>query len=183
MESDSVPCCIVTDFGSRRVVFRRLREGPLAYGLLEPFAPVTTDPVEPLQQITVRTHYRAFVDTAAAVFGALDTQVHLPWRSDGRPWRAFSAPVGMPGKRLRARFELDADASTPNSYLFSGEEEDGSWTCPVCGRVCPTKEPHTAAHGIPGHLFAAEGRFSYPSDVLDITRPVDNPNTGSLRLM
>jgi hypothetical protein len=153
-----------------------MRNGALAYGLPEPFTETTEPPRGDEFGVSEQTHYRAEIDKSAMIFGAMDTKLHLPFNDNGDAHRLVSIPMSTPSGPVRCMFELEHTDRIARRYRFSGETGDAVWLCPVCGRACDAPEPHTARHGVPGHLLVGDGSSDYASNVVGRSPRIDDPS-------
>jgi hypothetical protein len=158
--------------------FTRLRRGALAYGLPESFAEEAGDGFPDSRDLVVAEsgHYEADFDRATLLFGSIDTLAYLPRSGGGGFHDTVSIPVSSPIEPTRAVFRL-ARAGRLVRYELVGCVPDDVWICPICGRACEAQEPHTAAHGAPGHLRAGRRDGPLANDTQPIPTRVDDPNS------
>jgi hypothetical protein len=174
LQVDDVPAGLVLEIFGSSQLYVRMRNGPLAFGLAEPFR--QRESSHPLERgpavITRHDHYAARFEGSATMFGAQDTVVVIPYASPGTPHPRVSIPMMSIKHPRRAIFErgdhIERDGWT---YRFVDEIElETGFVCPVCGKFCEQQEPHGASHGVPGHFVAgtAPGRAS--DDIFDFGR-------------
>jgi hypothetical protein len=147
------PSGIAVEVFGREETFLRMRHGPLVHGMLEPYRQTTDGRGAAFDRVTGDSHELVRLADAGRLFGAADTAVLVPRSPDGRPIGVISLPLNPIGSPRRAVLNR-AHSSTEAVYALRDEVDDPGWACPVCGRVSPNPEPHTAEHGVPGHLIA-----------------------------
>lgn len=158
-----VPTRIRLDLQGVVSTFLRIRRGPLAHGLLEVYrecADVDAADV-PACAVSEHTHELVWTADAGRLFGSGDTALLLPAAERGE-WAVVSIPSGAIGAARRCMLRRTDDTV----FSLVDEVDDEGWICPTCGRLSPNPEPHTSAHGVPGHLRAG----SLPGERLDRTR-------------
>jgi hypothetical protein len=161
------PDGVVVELHGHRLSFVRMRHGPLAHGVVEPYRQREVWDQNPhgTLDVTERTHGVARLGDAGRLFGSGDVTVLIPWDADGRPHREVTIP-SSPVARARRMLLRRGDGETEPVYEIVDELDDPGWVCRICGRISPDPEPHTAAHGVPGHLRAG----ALPGEPLDETR-------------
>ena len=159
----TAPSGIALEFFGRHVSYVRMRQGPLAHGMVEPYREGGDQRDRSSLRVTQRSHeVLRFVD-GGRLFGAADTSVLAPRSVDG-DLELLSLPINPIGAPRRALLHRVAGSAEPSFRLLE-ELEDAGWVCPICGRISPNPEPHTAEHGVPGHLKAGV----MPGESLDET--------------
>jgi hypothetical protein len=160
------PESILIDLHGHRSAFVRIRRGPIAHGVIESYR--EREPgdraVRTSRAVTERTHRLALLPDAGRMFGSSDARALVPLE-DGEPYPELGIPANPVGRPHRVVLRR-VDALAEPTYALVDELDDEGWTCPVCGRVTPNPEPHTAEHGVPGHVRAG----ILPGEPLDETR-------------
>ncbi|MHB1235032.1 MAG: hypothetical protein ACYCZK_05080 [Microbacteriaceae bacterium] len=148
---------VVKTFGPSQS-FSRIRQGAIVHGMAEPFSQSRYfggASVGPMEIITLDRYYSAHFEKASSLFGSVDTAVFLPRDANGRVRSRVSIPVPSLERPARVNFELVDSSAVTCTYALDGEPLFGTgFICPVCGKACETPEPHTAQHGLPGHVRA-----------------------------
>jgi hypothetical protein len=158
--------------------FTRLRRGSLAYGLLETYVEVDDNAHDSREEhgiVSPQTHYEARLEHSAELFGSPDTVAFIPRPPAGEEFDQISIPVPAPGHPSRVLYRMGAAAGANHHYLLAGVVEDEVWICPVCARPCVTQELHTAAHGVPGNLFASTANPHLLDEVHGRPGRIDDP--------
>jgi len=97
---------------------------------------------------------------------------------DGEPFAAMRVPIPSLERPAFVEFVLEAGGGMLE-YRLNGEARIGDgYICSYCGKLCPQKEPHTAAHGVAGHTHAgvAAGQEREPAP---LTGPLELGHPGS----
>jgi|GEM_PF-813967 len=159
--------------------FSRLRRGAIAYGVPELYQALPRDMIRDGHILHVRGDHRpARVDTPGSVFGPVPDKLWVPLDDDGRPFARMRIPIPSLERPAFVEFVLDGDGDLL-AYRLDGEARMGDgYICSYCGKLCPTKEPHTAAHGVAGHTHAgvAAGQEHEPPPM---TGPLELGHPGS----
>lgn len=161
--------------------FSRLRRGAIAYGVPELYQALPRDMIREGHILHVREdHQPARVDKAGSVFGPAPEKLWVPLSDDGRPFERMRIPIPSLERPAFVEFALASDGDVLE-YRLDGEARMGDgYICPYCGKLCATKEPHTAAHGVAGHTHAgvAAGQDQEPPPM---TGPLElgHPGSGS----
>lgn len=137
--------------------FSRLRRGAIAYGVPELYQALPRDMLRAGHILHVRGDHRpARVDKAGSIFGPNPEKLWLPLDDDGRPFRRMRVPIPSLQRPAFVEFALHGDGDGDVlEYRLDGEAQLGEgYICSYCGKLCPRKEPHTAAHGVAGHTHA-----------------------------
>jgi hypothetical protein len=169
LQVDDVPAGMVLEIFGSSQLYVRMRHGPMAFGLPEPFR--QRESSHPLERgpavITADDHYAARFEGSATLFGAQDTVVVLPFATAGTPHPFVSIPMMSVTRPRRAVFRLSEQGRREQwCYDFHKEVETGEGhICPVCGRYCEEQEVHSAKHGVPGHFAAGTLPGRPPDDV------------------
>ncbi|GAA2072907.1 hypothetical protein GCM10009840_02280 [Pseudolysinimonas kribbensis] len=161
------PDGVVVALRGHRLSFVRMRHGPLAHGVVEPYRQreVWDQGLSGTLEITEHTHGVARLGDAGRLFGSGDVTVLIPRDAEGGMHRELTIPSGPIG-RARRMLMRRGDGDIDPVYEVVEELEDPGWVCRICGRLSPDPEPHTSAHGVPGHLRAG----ALPGEPLDETR-------------
>ena len=78
----------------------------------------------------------------------------MPLDDDGRPFERMRLPLPSLERPAHVEFALAADGEMLE-YVFDREAEVGDdFVCAYCGMLTATKETHTAAYGVSGHLLS-----------------------------
>lgn len=137
--------------------FARLRRGAIAYGMPETYQALPRDMVSDdraLLQVGSGFRY-AQVDRSGSLFGTTDEKILIPLDEEGRPYDRVRIPIPSLDRPAYLEFELVVDSPRTADYRLLGEARFGDgYICPYCGKLCAQKEPHTAAHGVGGHVRA-----------------------------
>jgi len=137
--------------------FSRLRRGAIAYGVAELYQAMPRDMLRAGHILHVRGDHRpARVDKAGSIFGPKPEKLWVPLDDDGRPFGRMRVPIPSLQRPAFVEFALhgkgDGDVL---EYRLDGEARFGEgYICSYCGKLCPRREPHTAAHGVAGHTHA-----------------------------
>jgi len=159
--------------------FSRLRRGTIAYGVPELYQALPRDMIRAGHILHVRDDHRpARVDKAGSIFGASPEKLWVPLDDDGEPFAAMRVPIPSLERPAFVEFVLDADGDVLEYRLNGGARTGAGYICSYCGRLCPQKEPHTAAHGVAGHTHAgvAAGQEREPAP---LTGPLELGHPGS----
>jgi hypothetical protein len=174
-----IPPLICAALDARPATFARLRRGSLAYGLLEPFAEVEDGLLrvdDDCFTVSRDTHYESRLEHSVELFGSPDTVAFLPVQESGAPFERVSIPLQSPGRPTRVLYEIHDGKPTNPAYRLIETVPDDVWICPVCGRPCVKKEPHTAAHGMPGNIFASTQNPRLLDELHGRARRIDDPH-------
>lgn len=135
--------------------FSRLRRGAIAYGVPELYQALPRDMIREGHILHVREdHAPARVDKAGSVFGPAPEKLWVPLNDDSLPFERMRVPIPSLERPAFVEFVLEG-AGDVLDYRLDGEARMGDgYICPYCGKLCPQKEPHTAAHGVAGHTHA-----------------------------
>ena len=158
LQVEDAPAGIVLEIFGSEQLYVRMRNGALVFGLVEPYR--QRESSSRLERgpavLTTDDHYVARFADSTTLFGAQDTVVVMPYDESGRPHPLVSIPMASLQRPRRAVFRLDENGGADERvYTLVGESElDEGYTCPVCGKYCEKPEPHTSAHGVPGHYSA-----------------------------
>ncbi|HEY8281574.1 MAG TPA: hypothetical protein VIG28_03750 [Leifsonia sp.] len=137
--------------------FARLRRGAIAYGMPETYQALPRDMVsDDHALLVVGAGFRyAQVDRSGSLFGTTDEKILMPLDPDGRPYDRVRIPIPSLDRPAYLEFELVVDSPRTADYRLAGDARFGEgYICTYCGKLCPQKEPHTAAHGVGGHVRA-----------------------------
>ena len=137
--------------------FARLRRGAIAYGMPETYQALPRDMVsDDRALLRVGSGFRyAQVDRSGSLFGTTDEKILMPLDREGRPYDRVRIPIPSLDRPAYLEFELVVDSPRTADYRLSGEARFGDgYICTYCGKLCQQKEPHTAAHGVGGHVRA-----------------------------
>jgi hypothetical protein len=97
----------------------------------------------------------AQVDRSGSLFGTTDEKILMPLDPDGRPYDRVRIPIPSLDRPAYLEFELVVDSPRTADYRLVGDARFGEgYICTYCGKLCQQKEPHTAAHGVGGHVRA-----------------------------
>src|SRR3954469_10177721 len=140
------PFGIAVEVFGRPESYLRMRQGPLVHGMLEPYRQGRDADIGAFARVTGAPHELVRLAGAGRLFGAGDTAVLVPRSPDGRALGVISLPLNPIGSPRRAVLNR-AHSSAEAVYALRDEVDDPGWACPVCGRVSPNPEPHTAEHG------------------------------------
>ncbi|MFF1571278.1 hypothetical protein ACFVWR_00905 [Leifsonia sp. NPDC058292] len=143
--------------------FVRLRTGAIAFGTPETYRAVPRDTVRDggrVVHVVPDRYRRAEVDRSGSLFGVDGSELWVPVDEHGHPFDRIAVPLPSLEHPLFVTFERadapDAYSDGPVSYMLRGEAtERAGYICQHCGKLCPVKEPHTAAHGVAGHTRTA----------------------------
>ncbi len=159
--------------------FSRLRRGTIAYGVPELYQALPRDMIRAGHILHVRDDHRpARVDKAGSIFGPDPEKLWVPLDDDGAPFAAMRVPIPSLERPAFVEFTLEADGGMLE-YRLNGKARMGDgYICSYCGKLCPRKEPHTAAHGVAGHTHAgvAAGQEREPAP---LTGPLELGHPGS----
>jgi len=161
--------------------FSRLRRGTIAYGVPESYQALPRDMIRAGHILHVRDDHRAArVDKAGSIFGPAPEKLWVPLDDDRRPFERMRVPIPSLERPAFVEFTLERDGEVLE-YRLHGEAQLGDgYICSYCGKLCPQKEPHTAAHGVAGHTHAgvAAGQEHEPAPM---TGPLElgHPGSGS----
>lgn len=135
--------------------FSRLRRGTIAYGVPESYQAIPRDMIRAGHILHVRDDHRpARVDKAGSIFGPSPEKLWVPLDDDGAPFERMRVPIPSLERPAFLEFAL-VDGEGVLEYRLDGEAQFGEgYICSYCGKLCPQKEPHTAAHGVAGHTHA-----------------------------
>ena len=135
--------------------FARLRRGTIAYGVPESYQALPRDMIRAGHILHVRNDHRpARVDKAGSIFGPEPDKLWVPLDDDATPFERMRVPIPSLQRPAYVEFVLESDGDVLD-YRLDGEARVGDgYICPYCGKLCPQKEPHTAAHGVAGHTHA-----------------------------
>ena len=115
-----VPSSLRLEAFSGRDVFVRLRTGPSAHGLAEPYRELQADeyPAEssPVAVVGSDRYAQARFPYSASVFGAVDAVAFVPRDADGRAYRRVRVPVPSLDQRSWHEFELASESRTECRY-------------------------------------------------------------------
>jgi hypothetical protein len=169
--------------------FARLRRGAIAYGMPETYQALPRDMIRQGHVLHVREDHRlGRVDKHGTIFGTSpDIKLWIPLDDDGTPFERMRVPLPSLERPAYVEFAFagrgDDDALL---YELDGEARIGDgFLCPYCGRLTEQKEPHTAQHGVGGHLHAGVSAGHEEDDVREpapLTGPIElggHPGTGS----
>ncbi|MGH1550234.1 hypothetical protein ACRAWB_14115 [Leifsonia poae] len=159
--------------------FSRLRRGTIAYGVPELYQAMPRDMIRAGHILHVRDDHRpARVDKAGSIFGPMPEKLWVPLDDDGAPFAAMRVPIPSLERPAFVEFTLQAGGGVLE-YRLNGEARIGDgYICSYCGKLCPQKEAHTAAHGVAGHTHAgvAAGQEREPAP---LTGPLELGHPGS----
>ncbi|WP_285114940.1 hypothetical protein [Leifsonia sp. fls2-241-R2A-40a] len=163
--------------------FSRLRRGAIAYGVPELYQALPRDMLRTGHILHVRDDHRpARVDKAGSIFGPAPEKLWVPLGDDGRPFASMRIPIPSLERPAYVEFALDRDGDVLE-YRLVGEARLGDgYICPYCGKLCPQKEPHTAAHGVAGHTHAGVAAGQDQDGPAPETGPLEvrgHPGTGT----
>ncbi len=170
LSGPEAPFGIAVEVFGRPESYLRMRQGPIVHGMLEPYRQGRDADADTFARVTATSHELVRLAGAGRLFGAGDTAVLVPRSADGRTVRRISVPLNPIGSPRRAVLHR-AHSSAEALYELLDEVDDPGWVCPVCGRVSANPEPHTAEHGVPGHLIAG----MLPGERLDQTSNYSTP--------
>lgn len=161
--------------------YTRMRKGALAYGFPEPYVE-DRSAINDTGALRVDSYLRGAFPGGTPLFGAVDAVVLIPPLHDHSP-EYISVPIASIGNPMSVVFHRASRFETGRSYAVKRVERlDGWHLCKTCGKLCPTNEAHTSAHGVPGHFMAA----AEPGDWLDeprgSTHRLDDPSEGRTHL-
>lgn len=115
-----VPSSLRLEVFSGRDIFVRLRRGPTAHGLAEPYRELQADeyPAESTAAAVVGfdRYAQARFPHSASVFGAVDAVVFVPREADGRAYQRVRVPVPSLDQRSWHEFELASESRTECRY-------------------------------------------------------------------
>ncbi len=136
--------------------FARLRRGAIAYGMPETYQALPRDMVGEEGMLHVGSGFRyAQVDRSGSLFGTTDEKILMPLDPEGAPYDRVRIPIPSLDRPAYLEFELVVDSPRTADYRLLGDAHFGDgYICTYCGKLCAQKEPHTAAHGVSGHLRA-----------------------------
>jgi len=137
--------------------FSRLRRGAIAYGVAELYQAMRRDMLRAGHILHVRGDHRpARVDKAGSIFGPKPEKLWVPLDDDGRPFGRMRVPIPSLQRPAFVEFALHGEGGGDVlEYRLDGEARFGEgYICSYCGKLCPRREPHTAAHGVAGHTHA-----------------------------
>jgi len=162
--------------------FARLRRGAVAYGMPETYQALPRDMIRHGHVLHVRDDHRpGRVDRAGTIFGTSpDAKLWIPLDDDGRPYPRMRVPIPSLERPAYVEFELTGEEGGTGRLLYQldgGARIGDGFICPYCGKWTERKEPHTAQHGVAGHLHA--GSIAGHADD-DRTEPA--PLTGPIEL-
>ncbi|WP_431219422.1 hypothetical protein [Leifsonia xyli] len=159
--------------------FSRLRRGTIAYGVPEMYQALPRDMIRAGHILHVRGDHRpARVDKAGSIFGPNPEKLWVPLDDEGRPFERMRVPIPSLERPAFVEFALES-LDEVLEYRLHGEAQLGDgYICSYCGKLCPQKEPHTAAHGVAGHTHAgvAAGQEQEPAP---LTGPLELGHPGS----
>ena len=163
--------------------FSRLRRGTIAYGVPESYQALPRDMIRAGHILHVREDHRpARVDKAGSIFGPSPEKLWVPLDDQGRPFERIRVPIPSLELPAYVEFALAGDGDVLEYHLNGQARFGEGYICPYCGKLCPKKEPHTAAHGVAGHTHAGvpAGQEHEPPP---LTGPLElgHPGSGSLR--
>ena len=135
--------------------FARLRRGTIAYGIPESYQALPRDMIRAGHILHVRDdHQPARVDKAGSIFGPEPDKLWVPLDDERRPFARMQVPIPSLERPAFVEFVL-IGGDEVLEYRLDGEARLGDgYICSYCGKLCPRKEPHTAAHGVAGHTHA-----------------------------
>ncbi|WP_348789423.1 hypothetical protein [Leifsonia sp. NPDC080035] len=135
--------------------FARLRRGAIAYGVQEMYKALPRDMIRGGHTLHVREDHRpARVDKAGSLLGPGPEKLWVPLDDDGEPFERMRLPIPSLERPAYLEFELVSGDGLLEYRLDGGARFGEGFICTYCGKLCERKEPHTAAHGVAGHIRA-----------------------------
>lgn len=115
-----VPSSLRLDIFDAKDTFVRLRKGPGAHGLPEPYRQVSWDefPAESAAAIAVspQTFAQARFASSASLFGAVDAIAFVPWTQSGEAYERVRVPIPSLDQASWHEYELAAQSRTECRY-------------------------------------------------------------------
>jgi hypothetical protein len=138
--------------------FARLRRGAIAYGSPETYRALPRDMVshdDRVLRVVPERFRRAIVDRSGSLFGTTAEKLLLPISEGGKPFERVRVPIPSLETPAYVEFAFDGGTGDGMHYRLDGaaRQREG-YICSYCGKLCPSPEPHTASHGVAGHLKA-----------------------------
>jgi hypothetical protein len=121
IDSPRVPSSVLLDVLDRRCTFVRLRRGPNAHGLSEPYRQLSRDEAAncvPVETVTHHRYVQARFARSASLFGAPDTVAFVPVH-DGRPYERVRIPIPSLDRQSWHDFVLSATSRTECTYRIA----------------------------------------------------------------
>jgi hypothetical protein len=156
--------------------FARLRSGAVVYGMPETYQALPRDMVRDhgrVLEVWPERFLPARLDHSGSLFGANPEKLLVPVRENGKPFDRVRVPIPSLEKPSVLEFALSSSIPSGLDYRLAGPaRERAGYICSYCGRLCEQKEPHTAAHGVAGHVRsgAVPGQVDLPGRENEVHR-------------
>lgn len=123
IDAETVPSSVQLDVFDGRERFVRLRKGPHAHGLPEPYRQVSRDefPSESAAALVVDFERYALcrLERSASIFGAVDAVVFVPRDPEGRSYERVRVPVPSLDQSSWHDFERTVESRTECRYRIA----------------------------------------------------------------